>query len=80
MQDVRLEIFDPFFDGHLREFVWLQVGEFHARLMNGRQLLLLVHLIGHVAHGDDQMLAMLLAVINRRGMHLVVLVICRAER
>ena len=56
VQDVRLEQLDALFDRHLREFVGRQVGQLDAGLVDGGQLLLLQHLGGDVADGDDQVL------------------------
>ena len=56
MQDVRFEQLDPFLDRHVREFVGSQIGQLHAGLMNGGQLLLLEHFLGDVVHRDDQVL------------------------
>ena len=56
VQDVGLEQLDPLLDRHVEQFVGSQVGQLDARLVDGGQLLLLQHLGGHVADGDDQVL------------------------
>ena len=45
---------DPFLDRHVRQFVGRQIGQLHAGLMDGGQLLLLEHLFGDVVDRDDQ--------------------------
>ena len=75
VQDVRLQQLDPLFDRHLRHFVGRQVGQLDAGLMNGRQLLLLQHFVGHVANRDDQMLRRLAGVDHRRRVHRIVAVV-----
>ena len=56
VQDVRLQQLDPLVDRHLGDFVGRQVGQLDAGLVNGGQLLLLQHFVGHVADRDDQVL------------------------
>ena len=80
VQDVRLQQLDPLLDRHLREFVGRQVGQLDAGLVDRRQLLLLQHLVGHVADRDDQVLRGLVAFEDRGGVDLEVAVLARAER
>ena len=51
-----LQQLDPLVDRHLGDFVGRQVGQLDAGLMDGGELLLLQHFVGHVANRDDQML------------------------
>ncbi len=80
VQDVRLQQLDALLDRHHRQFVGHQVGQFHAGLVDGGQLLLLQHLRRHVAHRDDQVLRRRLVLENRGGVHLEVAVVARAQR
>ena len=54
VQDVRLQQLDAVLHRHLEDLFGRQVGQFHARLVDGRQLLLLQLLLGDVADRDDQ--------------------------
>ena len=54
MDDVGLQQLDALLDRHVEEFFRRKVGQLHAGLVDGRQLLLLLHFLGHVADGDDQ--------------------------
>ena len=54
VQDVRLEQLDAVFDRHVEDFFGLQVGQLAAGVLNGGQLLLLLHFGRHVAERHDQ--------------------------
>lgn len=78
VQDVRLEQFDPFFDRHLRQFGGREVGQLDAGAVNRGELLLLQHLFGNVADGDDQAAAAF--VLQAGGMNVEVAAGFGAER
>ena len=67
-------------DRHVGDFGRGQIGQFHAGLMDGRHLLLLVDFVGHVADRDDQVPRRTAHLADRRGMHVVVVVLAAAER
>jgi hypothetical protein len=80
VQDVGLEQVDPLVDRHVGDDIRRQVGQLHAGLVDGGQLLLLQHLAGHVADGDDQVVRRLSRLEHRRGMHLIILIVAGAKR
>ena len=80
VQDVRLQQLDAVLDRHVGDLVGRQIGQFHAGLVDGRHLLLLVDLVGHVADGDDQVPRRAARLADRRGMDVVVAVLAAAER
>ena len=67
-------------DRHVGDLGRRQIGQFHARLVDRRHLLLLVDLVGHVADGDDQMPRRAAHLADRRGVDVVVAVLAAAER
>ena len=80
VQDIRLQQLDPLVDRHLGDFVGREVGQLDAGLVDRRELLLLQHLVGHVANRDDQVLRRTAAVDHRRGMHAHVAILKTAQR
>ena len=80
VDDVRLEKLDPVADRHLEDFFRRQVGQFHAGLVDGGQLLLLLDLVGHVADGNDQVPGGTLQLADRGGLHLEIAVVVAAQR
>ena len=52
--DVELEQLDAFLDAHLGKLIRRQGGQFPAGLVQGVELLLLLHLGGDVAAQDDE--------------------------
>ena len=69
------EQLDALLDRHVQEFFGRQVGQFHAGLVDGRQLLLLMHLVGDVADGDDQVPRRAVRLPQRGGVDLEVAVV-----
>ena len=80
VQDVRFQQLDAVRDRHVRDFRRRQVGQLHARLVDGRHLLLLVDLVGHVADIDDQVARRAVHLAHRGGVNVVVAVFAAAER
>ena len=80
MDDVRLQQLDPVLDRHVEDFVGREVGQFHAGLVDGRQLLLLLDLVGHVADGDDQVPGGPFQLRHRGGMDLEIAVVLAPQR
>ena len=80
VQDVRLQQLDAVLHRHVGDLGGREIGQFQARLMDRRHLLLLVHLVGHVADVDDQVLRRLARLAHRGGMDVIVVVVAAAER
>ena len=67
-------------DRHVGDLGRREIGQFHARLMDRRHLLLLVDLVGHVADVDDQMTRQAARLADWSGMDVVIVVLAAAER
>ena len=80
VQDVRLQQLDAVLDRHVGDLGGRQIGQFEARLMDRRHLLLLMDLVGHVADVDDQMPRRTAHLADGGGMNVVVAVVAAAER
>ena len=64
----------------MRDFGRGEIGQLHAGLMDGRHLLLLLNLIGHIADRDDQVPWRGSDLADGRGMDVVVTVLAAAKR
>ena len=80
VDDVRFEKLDPVADRHVEDFFRRQVGQLHAGLMDRRQLLLLLDLVGHVADGDDQVPGRAFQLADRGGLHLEIAIVLAPQR
>ena len=79
MQNVGLQQFNAVFNGHGPQFFRRQVGQFHAGLVNGHQLLLLQHFARDVANDGEQVLRFLAIFNNRGGMNLKIVIFFRLQ-
>ena len=80
VDDVGLEQLDPVADRHVEDLFRSQVGQLHAGLVDRGQLLLLLHLVRHVADGNDQVPGRTVQLADRGRLHLEVAIVLAPQR